>query len=591
MSLHPLLKRQIARARDSAGNFDAAALLDMVAAAYHEHERDLQRTDRANAVVSEELESALAVLRDQNAALTITRKDAVAGQKRLEFAIESCGDGYFEIDLATMIYTPNPALARGLGFEPGPKDMVTLRDRIHPEDHAFVFGWLDKAVSGETNSLKHEVRIRVADGGYRWMQLRAKVLEADPTQSRKLIGTVIDLTAWKTLETELRAARDAAEAASKTKSEFLANMSHEIRTPLNGVLGMAQALDQDRLEPEQREKVSVILDSGTSLLALLNDVLDLSKIEAGKLEIAPTPGDVRHTVERTTQLFIRQAHDKGLDLIVRSDPHFPECFNFDPVRVRQCLSNLISNAVKFTAEGHVTVSVSSRPLTGKTHIVSVEVADTGIGMNEETIGRLFEVFTQADSSTTRRFGGSGLGLSISRQLARMMGGDIVVRSVEGRGSTFAFTFKTDHAAAIEVPAPTTQASPSAGGARGLRGARVLLTDDNATNRHVIKLFLAPHGCEIHEAANGKEALDKIAQGQFDVVLLDVHMPVMDGKETIQHIRAGGDPWSAIPVIALTADAMAGDREKYLALGMTDYVSKPVDQRELVARMNRVLVGL
>jgi PAS domain S-box-containing protein len=512
---------------------------------------------------------------------------AAATRARLEFAIQSAGDGYFEIDLATMLYSPNPALARALGFEPGPKDMDTLRDRIHRDDHEVVFGWLDKAVRGETRGWKQELRIRIATGGFRWMQLRAQIVDASATEGRKLIGTVVDLTPWKTLEGELRAAKDAAEASSKSKSEFLANMSHEIRTPLNGVLGMAQALEHDHLPAEQREKVAVILDSGKNLMALLNDVLDLSKIEAGKLEITAVPGDFLHTMKRTRQLFQAQADDKGLELLVRYDSRFPQHLAYDPVRVRQCVSNLISNAVKFTQKGQVEIAISAKLLEGKAHLVSVEVADSGIGMSEEAMGRLFSVFTQADNSTTRRFGGSGLGLAISRQLARMMGGDITVASREGRGSTFTLSFRAEETEPATVAAPKAEvATPSV--KRNLRGARVLLTDDNAINRQVIKLFLAPQGCEIQEATNGKEALDKIATQPFDVVLLDVHMPVMDGKEAIQRIRAANQPWAAIPVIALTADAMSGDREKYLALGMTDYVSKPVDQRELMVKMHKVL---
>ncbi len=528
---------------------------------------------------------AVAAAQDRKS-LEKTLASEVAGQKKLEFAIQSAGDGYFEVDLETMSYQPNPALARGLGFEPGPKDMSTLRDRIHPEDAAVAFSSLDLVCDGACDGWKQELRIRMASGGYRWMQMRAQVLQANAAHGRKLIGTVMDLTAWKTIEDELRAAKEHAEAASQSKSQFLANMSHEIRTPLNGVLGMAQSLESDPLSPAQKEKVGVILDSGKSLMSLLNDVLDFTKIEAGKMEISAVPGDFLHTMKRTRQLFQATAEEKGLDLLVRYDSTFPQRLSYDPTRVRQCVSNLISNALKFTAAGRVEVALSAKRLEGNFFMVAVEVSDTGIGMTEETTAKLFTVFTQADGATTRKFGGSGLGLAISRQLARMMDGDITVTSAAGKGSTFRLTFKAQEA----LPALNTGADPARTAEpvkRNLRGLRVLLADDNAINRQVIKLFLAPQGCDISEATNGKEALDLIARHEFDIVLLDVHMPVMDGKEVIQRLRA--EPrWKSLPVIALTADAMSGDREKYIALGMTDYLSKPVDQRELIAKLHQVM---
>jgi PAS domain S-box-containing protein len=523
---------------------------------------------------SRELQSALA--------------EAAATKARLEFAIQSAGDGYFEIDFDTMTYTPNPALARGLGFEAGSMDVARLHDSVHPDDSEFVFSTLAAVKDGLASGWKQEIRIRIATGGYRWMQLRAQAIEANPAHGRKLIGTVVDLTAWKKIEEDLRAAKEVAENSSRAKSQFLANMSHEIRTPLNGVLGMAQALEADGLTASQKEKVGIILDSGKSLTALLNDVLDLTKIEAGKLEISAVPGDFLHTMKRTRQLFQGIAEDKGVDLMVRYDSNFPQRLTYDPVRVRQCLSNLLSNAIKFTAQGQVEVAIKAKALGEGAYLVGVDVIDTGIGMGPDVMDKLFTVFTQADGATTRKFGGSGLGLAISRQLARMMGGDITVESVEGRGSTFRLTFRAQEAAPAAEPAPSSaNARPAEPQRRGLRGMKVLLTDDNAINRQVIKLFLAPQGCDIEEATNGKEALDKVASGQFDIVLLDVHMPVMDGKEAIQRIRAN-EKWQNLPVIALTADAMSGDREKYLALGMTDYVSKPVDQRELIAKMHSVL---
>jgi PAS domain S-box-containing protein len=509
--------------------------------------------------------------------------ETTAAKSRMEFAIESVGDGYFEYDLESGAFTPNEKLKEKLGHEgPGTAD---LGGKLHPDDLATVAAAVEATRSGLSQGYDLDIRVMAACGNYRWMNVRARVLEAKG-ESRRLIGTFLDFTERKQMEEELRAAKEAAEASSRAKSQFLANMSHEIRTPLNGVLGMAQALEADELSAPQKEKVAIILDSGKSLMALLNDVLDLTKIEAGKLEISAVPGDFLHTMKRTRQLFQAQAEDKGLDLFVRYDSNFPQRLSYDPVRVRQCVSNLLSNAIKFTTQGRVEVGISSKPLGDGLHLVQVEICDTGIGMNQETVEKLFTVFTQADGATTRKFGGSGLGLAISRQLARMMGGDIVAESAEGKGSVFRLTFKAQEAAPA-APAQTQTKTAEPVRRSGLRGMRVLLTDDNAINRQVIKLFLAPQGCDIAEATNGKEALDKIASEEFDVVLLDVHMPVMDGKEAIQRIRAN-PKWAGLPVIALTADAMSGDRERYLALGMTDYVSKPVDQRELLAKMYSVL---
>jgi PAS domain S-box-containing protein len=510
-----------------------------------------------------------------------------ATKKRLEFAIQSAGDGYFEIDFETMEATINPGLAAliGIGPENRTGSLEGFHQFVHQDERDMVFSTIDTARDGLIDGWKQELRVRLANGDWCWMSLRSQVIHANAAHGRKLIGTVMDLSAWKKIEAELRAAKESAEANSSAKSQFLANMSHEIRTPLNGVLGMAQALDADDLSAPQKEKVGIILDSGKSLMALLNDVLDLTKIEAGKMEISAVPGDFLHTMKRTRQLFQTTAEDKGIDLFVRYDSSFPQRLSYDPTRVRQCVSNLISNAIKFTAKGRVEISLSAKKTEAGDHTVTVEVSDTGIGMAEETVGKLFSVFTQADGATTRKFGGSGLGLAISRQLARMMGGDITVASKLGKGSTFTFTFRAQEAAAAtpSASAPARAAEPSR---KSLRGMRVLLTDDNAINRQVIKLFLAPQGCDIVEATNGKEALDLIAQHEFDIVLLDVHMPVMDGKEAIARLRA--EPrWKDLPVIALTADAMSGDREKYLALGMTDYVSKPVDQRELIAKMHQV----
>jgi signal transduction histidine kinase/ActR/RegA family two-component response regulator len=510
-----------------------------------------------------------------------------ASKERLQFAIGAIADGYFEIDLDTMTYLPAQELAGAMGFAPGPRSVEHLTSRIHPDDQAVIRAAIDNSRSGQRH-WRRELRIQTASGVWRSMQVRAQAMAESPSEGRKLVGTFVDLTHERNIETELRSAKDAAEASSRSKSEFLANMSHEIRTPLNGVLGMAQALAADDLSDRQREMVTIILDSGKSLTALLNDVLDLSKIEAGKLEISPVEGDFLHTMKRTRQLFEAQAQDKGLQIRARFSSTFPQRLVYDPVRVRQCVSNLLSNAVKFTSAGEVEVVISAAAAGGAEHMVKVEVRDSGIGMTQDVQDKLFSAFTQADGATTRQFGGTGLGLAISRRLARLMGGDITVASEPGKGSTFTLTFRARVAGAATGEQHNAARPQGAPKAAGLRGVRVLLTDDNAVNRQVVKLFLAPQGCDVTEATNGKEALDALARQPFDIVLLDVHMPVMDGQEAIRRIRASSAPWATVPVIALTADAMSGDRERYLALGMSDYVSKPVDQRELVARMYAVL---
>jgi len=386
------------------------------------------------------------------------------------------------------------------------------------------------------------------------------------------------------LAERLAAETQKANEASRAKSEFLATMSHEIRTPLNGVLGMAQALAMDTLEADQRDKLNVILSSGETLTALLNDILDLSKIEAGKMEISAVDSNLKASLDRAVGLFEQVAREKGIALSIVREGGGPDWLCFDRVRVHQCVTNLISNAVKFTHSGQVDVrwSVAAAPK-DMPHRVRISVTDTGIGMNEQALTRLFNAFTQADGSTTRRFGGTGLGLAITRKLARLMSGDVHVSSAVGQGSTFTLTFEAP--AAVNQLRAVPQAIEAGHVDAPQRAIRILLVDDNATNRQVAKLFLARLQCEIVEAENGAEALERLETQNFDVVLLDVHMPVMDGCEAIRRIRASGKPWRSLPVIALTADAMEGDRERFVAMGMTDYLAKPIDRRLLLNKIH------
>lgn len=409
-----------------------------------------------------------------------------------------------------------------------------------------------------------------------------------PLSDGRRVAVGADVTELRARERELLEARKKAEVANEAKTAFLANISHEVRTPLNAVLGMAQVLEQSDLGPAQKEQVEAILEAGKTLLAVVNDVLDISKIEAGRFEISPIEKDLRHVMRRTCRIWEPRAVEKGLDFDLRIAPDLPGLLRFDPVRVRQCVANLISNAIKFTKDGAVTVEVGWRAKEAKDVAVTIAVQDTGIGLDDETITRLFTPFTQADASVSRTHGGTGLGLAIARQLAQLMGGDVTVESQPGKGSCFTFEFAA-------VPAEEVK-----GGKRALRkldtlpevgwreGLKVLLADDHPLNRKVARLFLEPFGVCVEEACNGKEALALLEKSAFDVLLLDAYMPELDGLETLKRLRASGESWASMPVIALTADAMTGDRERYLAAGMDGYVAKPIDQRALASEISRVM---
>lgn len=368
----------------------------------------------------------------------------------------------------------------------------------------------------------------------------------------------------------LEAARAEALDASRAKSAFLAMMSHELRTPMNGVLGMAHALAATQLTPQQASYLDMIAQSGDGLMAVLNDILDLSKIEAGKLELEAVSFDVDKLGRQIFVMWSETARLKGVELILEIDPGTPAWLVGDPVRVRQILLNLISNALKFTEQGEVAVRIS--PLASRG--VEILVTDTGIGMRQDQQAKLFQAFSQAEASTTRRFGGTGLGLSICRQLAEMMDGDISVTSEPGSGSTFR----------VALPLPTGQPPLEAEAESeivSLEGRQILVVDDNMVNQAVAKAILEAAGAVVTLAGDGLEGLDKLRAGDFGVVLMDVHMPRMDGIEALARIRAGEAGRSDIPVIALTADAMSGEGERLIRLGFDEAQPKPIQPAELL----------
>ncbi|MEM0986447.1 MAG: ATP-binding protein [Pseudomonadota bacterium] len=515
--------------------------------------------------------------------------DAIDERRMFEAACDHSVHGLLFTDRRGKIQYANEAIASMLGYDRAALQRRSVNDLIHTDAYEDDVKLSRALLDG---SIKQDIRDKVfirADGSEMYVSVAMSVVDDFIDGKPLFIGHIRDVTRQREQDRRLKQALVQAEEAARLKSQFLANMSHEIRTPLNGVIGMAQVLEHSELTPEQAENLAVLKESGNTLMVLLNDILDLSKIEAGKLDITPVKADLRHKLSRVFRVHRVAASEKGLGFRTVIHPSVPSRLVFDPIRLRQCLDNLISNAVKFTEEGEIIVAITSGENIRGEHLITVHVSDTGTGIPEHMQEKIFDAFQQMDGTRTRSHGGTGLGLAITRQLATIMGGSLSLKSEVGKGSVFTLCIKTG---ATESPTLSPNEIKFVEVDRDqpvkLSRKRALIVDDNEINRRVAKSLLSSYNIDCDEAGDGLQALEILDNHDFDVVLLDIHMPVMDGVRTFEKIRQKPGRAGVVPVIALTADAMSGDREKFLGLGMTGYVSKPIDERALVTEIGRVL---
>ncbi len=510
-------------------------------------------------------------------------------EEKYRAIFENAAEGIFQSSPEGRLLNVNPAFARIFGFSSKEEALATLNDVAHqlyvePGRRETLNGML--AARGEARAFESQMYRR--DGSVIWVSENVRAVTDAAGRVLYYEGALDDSTARKQAEDERHRLVQAAQSASRAKSEFLANMSHEIRTPMNGIVGMTElALDTD-LSPEQREYLETVRSSADSLLSVLNDVLDFSKVEAGKLDLDPIPFSLSDCLSETMKSLAVRAHQKNLELVCDLDADVPDAVIADASRIRQVLINLTGNAVKFTDQGEVVLRVSCDQRTQSDCLLHFRVSDTGIGIPQEQQAHIFEAFMQADSSTTRKYGGTGLGLAISSRLVDMMGGRVWVESEPGRGSTFHFTMRLG-IQATPAERPGAQPSPA------LRGISALVVDDNLTNLRVLRQMLTKWGVRVQTTESGRAALlamkQAVSQGlPFDLVLLDCHMPEMDGFVLAENIKKNPELAGAT-MMMLTSAGYRGDAARCRDLGIAAYMLKPIHQENLRKALESVLANL
>ena len=547
---------------------------------------------------------AITLIRRQFKKLQSLMGELEESESRWKFAIEGTSDGIWDWNVleGTVVFSRSWKEMLGLADdEIGNNGLDEGEKRIHPDDKADTLAAMQAYLDGQTRMYVSEHRVRCKDGDYKWVFDRGMVVSrSEDGKPLRMIGTQTDITERKLAEAELKQhrhhledlvrshtvelaqAKDVAEAANLAKSSFLANMSHEIRTPMNAILGMANILQREGVTPMQAERLDKIDSAAKHLLSIINNILDLSKIEAGKFNMEEAQVDIAGMMGNVSSIMSERALARGIHLQIETSL-FPSQLRGDPTRLQQALFNYVTNAIKFSEQGTVTMRAITQEETADWLLVRFEVLDAGIGIHPETLPRLFNAFEQADNSTSRRYGGTGLGLAITRRLAELMGGDAGVESTSGAGSTFWFTARLNKEESQETVVPAATADAEKVIRQRYHGYHILLVDDDPMNLEVAQFLLEDSGLVVEAAKDGVQAVRMATENSYAVIIMDVQMPILDGLEATRLIRKLPG-YQETPILAMTANAFAEDRARCFESGMNDFLIKPFDPNMLFSAL-------